>query len=395
MTPKIACLLTSPTFVGGTETALYNAYYGFQDLDVDVQAYAVRLSARSRWSNQALDYATPVSHQELLPILSEYDGVVLSNTYFPDKYVPRVISDPALKHVKLTTGWHGNDVMKTMLEAHEIVKRSPMWSGKYVRFWENPLEDPDVQWVDSVLPYIYQPPKLMRMPTKARHYDLGFVGRVDPRKGAFGFAVAAATLAEQSAEGLRVLIAGAPNDLPGGPLIHTIRKMLEERGWILIKGGEKMKSTWTLRFNESTIHYSGGFQYDEVPTILNRVKVYVNMTATRASRNHFEYTTLEAFNAGCAVIAPDDVPKTMYDAKPEFIPAAMSAVNVLRNGRPIFNDMTKSAPVTYAPMVDCMRDALDLAKSRNAFWQEKNREVILQAHDATRAASAYLKALDL
>ena len=393
MSPRIACLLTSPGYAGGTETAMQYTQAGLESLRIDAETLAVRLSARSRWSTQAESYVQAVDKHDIVEKLNEYDGVILSNTYFTEKYTRDAILDPALKPA-VTSGWHGNDVMKTMLKAHEHVKSSPRWTGNYVRFWTNPLEDDDVTWVDSILPY--QTNFEDTAPNLAdRQYDLSFIGRIDPRKGAWGFAVAMNILADDTRREANVLMAGAPNDLPGGPHIFHIRVMLHSFGWSFDLDGDKMKSTWTATKNGVTLRYSGAFDQTEMRRLMSDTKCFVNLTSIKASANHFEYSTLEAFDAQCVVLAPYGHDTFRYDVPISMFTAPTEAVYIRKGNRVVFNDVSHDTMFeTYRTLAEQLAYILDHIPSDSPYLA-KNRSAVLKAHRPELAAAAYMKALKL
>lgn len=399
MNPQIACLVTSPTLLGGTETSMQHTLVGMHKIGVDAEALAVRLSKRSPWTKQSEDLLTPVDRRELVDKLSGFDGVILNNVAFFDRYIPEVISNPdvRIRHLKLTSGWHRNDITPAAAQAHELVKSSPLWTGKYVRFWPEPLKDDDVKWVSTTLPYTMQKDDATdSTPLALREYDLGFIGRVDPRKGTVGFVVAVHDIVQRMKKKVRVLLAGAPIELPGGPYIHVIRTMLEQRGWKIDAADTTMKSTWVAQLNGSEIHYTGGYNQQELWKHLDSTKVFVNMTSLKASRDHLEYTTLEAIDARCAVIASDSVPDGSYAEKPKIFAAPESTLLIRKGARTVFNDVGPTADETYRPMVEQMLKVLQEIEGNDSIdWLESNREVIRDAHDPSRAASAYIEALNL
>ena len=397
MSNEITCLLTSPTFHGGTETAMFYTKMGLESIGYDVQSLAVRLSARSPWTNMAKSYVTPVSKKDIQFELDKSDQIVLSNTYFADPYTRDAV---AKTNTSLTSGWHGDDVMKTMLEAHNVVKNSPGWSGQYVKFWDTAFEDSDVAWQKAVLPY--KPRSTEVEKTSVRPYDFGFIGRIDPRKGAWGFAVAVDILSTfVSHKQIACLMAGAPNDLPGGPHIWFIRQMLEEQGWVFVETGKNpgtMKATWIARKNKTTLHYTGAYQADEVSSILESVDVFVNMTSLKASSKHFEYATLEAVSAGCYPFVPMDFDVKAqygYDFHGAYIPTA--AIRIEKGTRTVFNDLTADTRKnTYRQVAQKMQflfEGSSFEFFRTHGGARRNLSAITKVHDPAVAAKAYVAAL--
>ncbi len=207
------------------------------------------------------------------------------------------------------------------------------------------------------------------------------------------------------------MIAGTPTELPGGPHIAAVAEKLESWGWAVTRETDKMKTNWVaVQPNTgSIVWYTGAYSPDDLPKIFSSIKVYVNTTSSKYAPEHLEYVTMEALDAGCAVIAPDDWPDYHYGAtRPVVTSSPDQSYRVRKGNRIIYNDLSLEAPdTTYRPLGEIFSRALEYyrtavaseARSTRLTYSSGvtayNREVLLRCHSPQRAATAYLRALGL
>lgn len=404
----------TPKSFGGPSSALLHTREGLTSLGVDSDIIALETTKSSQSTDIDVHVSLPKNYDEIEAALSKYDGLVLSDTDFR---ASQVLTDVIAKSEKIamwTSARHWNSTSKINFERHEIAKNSPKWSGAYVSFWpEAEKIFPDVKWHRGILPYKLSE-QLQDLPRiTSREFDFAFLGRTDPKKGLLTYVSALERAARSicTIDGLffRALIAGAPMEAPGGPHIAAVSNQLESWGWRVVRAVEKgetgwMRSTWTAHKDGNEIVYSGAYGPQDLPSILGNVKTYVNTTIAKYGCEHLEFTTMEAMDAGCYVIAPNDWPESAYpDKKPRVRPVPEESYRITRGKRVIFTDVSEHAvDTTYAPFGDILVNALkfyaseDVSINRSAeIITEHNREVLSTAHDPAITAQAYLNALEI
>lgn len=412
--PRIACLVVSPRNSGGTEAAMGYTVQGLRELGCHVTVLALSRTNGSDWSRQCWEYideaVSPKSGALTAELSREnYDGIVLSNAYFTE----RAVTEPFIGDTGIapwTSGRHWNWESKAILEHHEIARQSPSWAGTYVSFWnsaESKLLE-GVEWERAVLPYVPQERFHNLSPVSERPIDFGFIGSIGPMKGALGFVNGLERISRTDPSRKFIAeYAGNPMDKPGGPHVHEISTLLESWGWVVERESNTRKTPWIAEnpTTGSTIHFSGAFDTDSASEVFGRVKCYVNLTSAKIAPAHLEYATMEALDAGCVVLAPDDWDKGPYrdSGEPVLYPVPRESVNVLKGNRVVYNDTAADAmEETYARLGDRMAvihrsfeqhpEAVDREQIEG---MERNREILRQAHDPKIAAAAFLRALHL
>lgn len=413
MTLRIACLVISPENSGGTEAAMKYAVQGLRDLGHDVEVLALS-RGQGEWSTQCAEYidravSTKAGALEAELDARNYDGIILSNAYF----VAKPVSAPFISSTTIapwTSGRHWNWESKAILEHHAIARRSPTWSRKYVSFWASAESEAlaEVEWVRGVLPYVPQEKLHNLPPISERPIDFGFIGSVGPMKGALAFAngLERITRTDPSRK-FTAEYAGNPMDKPGGPHVHEISTLFEKWGWKVERDNETRKTQWqaTNPTTGSVVTYTGAFGSEDAAKVFGRVKCYVNVTSSKIAPAHLEYATMEALDAGCVVLAPDDWDKGPYlsSGEPSLYPVPRESVRILKGSRFVYNDTDEYAMEdSYARLGDRMAvihqsfslrpDSVD---QEQVEWSERNREILRIAHDPKIAATAYLRALNL
>lgn len=414
---RVAALLTTPKFHGGTETALFHTVSGLRELGVDVDVIALALSGTEKWRDQAKSYVNKVVFPRKDSVelaLSGYDGMILSNVHFDDRYLPEMLAN-SNKISPWTSGWHGNSVMKSTREFHDQVSTGPKWKRNYVSFWPTAEEGfPELEWYRTILPYRLNPAFDDLLPVHEREYDFLFAGRVDPKKGAVAFISALEWISRRTMDEFTARIAGAPNDLPGGPHIHQLRLMLENWGWTVMAENTTMKSTWSAVHpcTKSVIDYTGPYEIQELPEILGSGKIFTNLTSGKASNSHLEYATMEAMDAGCIVMAKKDWPDYHYPkvevdgfrqnpSPPQIFDIPEKSYRIVRGSRIIYNDVAASGVEdTYVDLaIEMHRNWLmcsgkDQANQNEEMWRQ-NRDALFAYHNPVNAAKTFLDALEL
>lgn len=410
---KIGMVLMTPSAFGGAESALQYASEGFRSLGAETDVLAIESKTKSKqWSSQCAAFITrglPDNYEDVEKILSDYDGLVLSDTYFEASKTLVEVLTKSDKIAKWVSARHWNSTSKTVFTRHAITEASPAWCGAYVSFWPSVEEAfPDVPWHRGVLPYLINDNLAGLTKTYDREYDFLLAGRTDPKKGVVTFVSALERLSLIDSRPFRARIAGTPTEIPGGPHIATIAKMLENWDWDLyrdIPKGESrwMKSNWVATKGRGVIEHTGAFGPSDLPAILGSAKTFVNTTSGKYAPEHLEYVTMEAMDAGCVVVAPNDWPDYAYDVRPVVIPVPEDSYRIKKGNRIIYTDVRPEAPdTTYASFGNVLKKSLDFFESDPASVQAKvdamthhNRSVLARNHHPSRAAKAYAEALGL
>lgn len=414
-------MLMTPSSYGGAESALQYAALGLRKLGVEVDVLAMTNQGGAEWSDQCKTFITRgldwkrgrVAGQDnvknTVKALGEYDGIVLSDTYFGDKRISEIVctSDQI---APWTSARHWNSTAKTVYERHELAKASPKWSRRYVSFWPSVEEAfPEVSWARGILPYIVQDRLHGLRPISMRPVDFGYVGRTDPKKGVLTFVSALEGLTRHDPRPFKAVIAGAPTEIPGGPHIYAVGQKLEEWGWVVAREDDTMKSKWSATHPRtgSIIWHTGAYGPAELPRIFGSIKCFLNTTSGKYAPQHLEYVTMEALDAGCMVIAPTDWPDYHYgDAngvqhRPVVSNVPEESYRIKKGNRIIYNDVRPEAPeTTYRPFAEKLAKAMDFFATPDvdavtAAQADYNRQILSWAHDPARAGQAYLDALGL
>ncbi|QGF20305.1 glycosyltransferase [Gordonia phage Sixama] len=408
---KLAAYAVTPKWHGGVETAFKHTVNGLRDIghEVDVIGCVYRkyidagdFKARAGWREQAheiIDHKYLIrSNEDLEGALAPYDGVVLSDVYFSDRYTPEVL----LKSNKIApwiSGWHTNMIRKSMEEWHEQNKQSPRWSHRYVSFWNSAQKvHPEAKWYQSILPYVIDQDLDITdyAPLDRREFDFILTTRVDPRKGIVTYLAGLEGLARRGHTGIRALLCGTPMDFPGGPYSWGMAAMLNTWGWKLwMDTPDKMKSKWIAEKNGNEIWFTGNYEPSELNYLLGSAKYFVNTTSGKAANSHFEYSTLEAMNLGCVPLVKADWDAYQYEADwlPNVIDLPEKSYRIKRGDRIVYND---TKPDAVEKTYDEFTDVLEKVLSDNvaATWDtEWNRKVISKAHDPRRLAHTFTTAL--
>jgi glycosyltransferase involved in cell wall biosynthesis len=412
MSPKIACLLTSPKYFGGAETALMFTVDGLREIGCDVTVIASSATNGKGWTQQSLDVVDRITSprkESLEDVLSaeNFDGIVLSNVFFPDESMAQVFYESDTI-APWTSGWHNNIVLNNI--SVDKIKSAPKWCGSFLAFWPTVKDAIDIDsWVESILPYRSNPALTSINRDKlSPEYDFGFIGRADPKKGVLTF-VAAMEWASRHADdqSFTALIAGAPSDVAGGPHIWHISRFMENLDWEITRHGPKMKSNWTAVHPKtgSRVDYTGPYNYSDLPRLFSNIKCVVNFTSDRCANSHLEYSALEALEAGCVLSARADWPDYHYPTAPAIFGTPIAAHRVMSKNRIIYNSFKPEnidtvyaeAGAHFAGLVPKIR-AIDVqGSSRDKYLLSvaRNRQVVADAHDPKIAAKAYLTSLGL
>ena len=408
---KIACLAVTPKWHGGVETAFAATVYGLRELghEVDVIGCVYRkykseedFKAKSGWREQSFNYIDKVvlvrSHEDLEDALADYDGVVISDINFSDRYTPDVLLGSS-RIAPWTSGWHTNMVRSEMADFHEQNAISPSWSGYFVSFWESAeLTYPYAKWRRTVLPFRTSE-RDSDAAFSSRPYDFVMASRIDPRKGIVTYVSGLEGLARRG-QSFNARLAGTPIDFPGGPYSNTIAVMLEQWGWRVHRDSEKLRSNWTAvdpRTN-SELHYTGNYEPSELNAVFSSGKRFVNATSGVASNSHLEYATLEALDAGCAVLAKTDWDTYHYpDDQPIITDLPEKSYRIRKGSRMLYNSCVESAvDNVYNEFTDVLECELmkTVSDDEHAATVRHNRRVISESHDPKRAAAAYVAVLE-
>ncbi|QEM41594.1 glycosyltransferase [Gordonia phage Forza] len=405
---KIAALAVTPKWHGGVETAFKYTVEGLRELDHDVDVIgcvyrkyksADDFKARSGWREQAhelIDTKYVIkSFDGLERALTNYDALIPSELNFADKYTPEVL----LKSEKIApwiSGWHTNMVRKSMEGWHQANEKSPRWTHKYLSFWNSAQEvHPTATWYQSMLPYRVNQDLNLLKPDE-RKYDFIMTTRVDPRKGVVTYLAGLEGLARRGYKGVLARLAGTPIDFPGGPYSYGMSQLLRGWGWTVTYETDKMKSNWRAEKNGNVIDYTGNYEPSELDAILMSGRYFVNATSGKAANSHFEYSTLEAINAGCVPLVKADWDPYQYNADsglPNVIDLPEKSYRIRKGNRIVYNDTTVDAvEKTYDEFTDVLEKVLTekIVDNWDAEW---NRRVISRAHDPQRIATDFTQAI--
>lgn len=408
---RIACLAVTPKWHGGVETAFAATVHGLRELghEVDVIGCVYRsykseeeFRIKSGWREQAFDYVDKIvlvkSHEDLEDVLADYDGVIISDVYFTDKYTADVLLGSS-RIAPWTSGWHTNMARKAMVDFHEQNATSPSWSGAFVSFWESAEKTHEyARWHRTVLPFRASGSS-SDAAFSARPYDFILAARIDPRKGIVTYVSGLEGLVRRGVS-FNARLAGTPIDFPGGPYSNTIAVMLEEWGWTVHRETEKLKSNWTAvdPRTKSELHYTGNYEPSELDAVLSSGKRFINATSGVASNSHLEYATLEAVDAGCAVLAKNDWDSYHYVGdQPLITDLPEKSYRIRRGSKFYYNSCVAEA---VEKVYDEFTDLLERELSKSPTDEDHtatvahNRRVIRTAHDPKRAASAYVEIIE-
>lgn len=408
---RIACLAVTPKWHGGVETAFAATVDGLRELghEVDVigcvyRSYKSEEEFREKsgwreWAFERIDKIVLVkSHEDLENALADYDGVVISDVYFTDRFTPDVLLGSS-RIAPWTSGWHTNMARKEMVEFHEQNASSPAWSGAFASFWASAEKTHEyARWHRTVLPF-RAPETSSDALFSDRPYDFILAARIDPRKGIVTYVSGLEGLARRGVQ-FNARLAGTPIDFPGGPYSNTIAAMLEKWGWSVHRDTPKLKSNWTAVDSRtgSELHYTGNYEPSERESVLSSAKRFINATSGVASNSHLEYSTLEALVSGCAVLAKTDWDTYHYpDEQPVITDLPEKSYRIRRGSKLYYNSCTDSAvDKIYDEFTDVLERELANSPSDDdhAATVAHNRRVVESAHDPKRAASTYAQIIE-
>lgn len=413
---KYALILLTPRNAGGTEMSLFHLKKGFIELGHEADVIAVGNSSQiAKWheyNRHNVDISITNSFDLIENLLSEYDGIILSNmTDDASTTLLRVIFT-SNKIPAWSCARHWNTMTAAAAVWQKHADKSPKWSGSYVSFWPSARQIKGAKWVQSTLPFTFDDPKTP-LPLESRPVDFLFMGRAEHKKGLFSFTTMLEGLRRQkalesSSRPFSARIAGAPMQLPGGPVVWVASQQLKSWGWNVTYTTTNRSSTWTaVSPQEDVIEYTGTYSGYETESILDSAKIYYNLTASKFAPEHLEYSTMEAIVNGGIVCAADDWPEYQYPPelveRPKIVAVPRSAVDIRKGSRAVYTDKTDDAfTTTFVELIDqaCRAygmisdsDRLAAATATAYARWEQNVEILRTAHDPKIAATSYIDAL--
>lgn len=412
---KIALILLTPRNAGGTEMSLFHLKKGFIELGHEADIIAVgNASHVIKWhpfNRDNVDIPVTNSFGDIEALLAGYDGIVLSNMTDDTSTALLKVLFSSTEIPKWTCARHWNTMTKAADEWQKHALKCGNWSGSYVSFWPSARQISTAKWVQSTLPFTFDDVTEPRS-IESRETDFLFMGRAEHKKGLFSFTTMLEGLRRRNltsgvSRPFTARIAGAPMQLPGGPVVWVASQQLESWGWEVVYDKENRSSTWTATSpQEDVITYTGTYSNYDVEDILQSAKIYYNLTASRFAPEHLEYSTMEALLHGNIVCAADDWPEYQYPDgnRPKIVAVPKSAVDLRKGTRSVYTDKTEEAfTTTYVELIDqvCrafgmisdserLSNASEIATAR---WAA-NLDILRKAHSPTIAAQAYLDALN-
>jgi|SRR5277367_2428302 len=410
---KIAIYEPEPR-ICGPMTCAYHLQSGFQKLGHECDVITFTKSGKPsitwgsmrqhiRWYRRAPDITT--KYTDATEVLRDYNAVILSDvrTMLQDKEALKgtasiVPSKPDYlivlekSGVRFTTAVHGNFYPpKEVVFASELFSL-PAFRGRAISFAPRAQNAsngawPDVEWIQSPLPYQMQSDPDDDTPSSGM--ASGITGRFIPNKGHHLLAIAAAKgyiPGNVELWGACSVGAGPSQSYRAFEILHQELELPGVRYGNQPEtpnGGDLIRPyPWDITGPNGAIMYCGG--YDDPIKTCDRLAVHVDLTASTFSHG-MEFSQFESMDAGCTQVSVESMWHNMFIGK------VIPAIPVVPGEKKLLNsEEGRELLATVGEAVSSSLTKDSAARRMNAGY---NRKALSVVNNPATVAGKFLECL--